>query len=234
MENLMPSFLGKGCYFCGRSDDYLCYACLNSMKICESGVCIYCQKPAVQGLTHALCYTSNEGLLPSQLCSVYEYTGMSAQIIKKSKYNPKVFVLLKRLSAEAAKLAIKVGFDFRDHIVVPVPISVQREKERGFNQAEIIGKELCREFGLVMNNSIISRIRDTGKQFGLHKEERSRNIKNAFSIKVNSSGKNGVRGGKFLLVDDVCTTGSTLVELSRILLEAGANDVRCFTLTRKM
>jgi ComF family protein len=151
-----------------------------------------------------------------------------AEIIKKSKYNPKSFVLLRLLSYSGAKMAAKFGFSFLDYTVVPIPVSRKREKERGFNQAEIVAKAVGKEFGLTMDNSILTRVRDTDKQFGLRKIERAQNITGAFAVKRN------VTGGQFLLVDDICTTGSTLISAASALFAVGAKDVCCFALSRKV
>ncbi|MFA5776673.1 MAG: phosphoribosyltransferase family protein [Patescibacteria group bacterium] len=228
MEKLLTTLFGEKCYFCGLEGRIICYGCESKIKLCKNGVCIQCQKETVLGYTHPLCKKESVDKLPSQLCAVYEYGGMVSEIVKKSKYNPKSFVLLRLLSASGAKVASKLGFDFKDFSVVPIPISKSREKDRGFNQAEIIAKAVCKEFGLTMNNSILTRIRDTNKQFGLHKDERAQNITGAFAV------KGDVADGKFLLVDDICTTGSTLIAGASSLFSAGAKDVRCFALSRKI
>lgn len=228
MEKLLTAVFGEKCYFCGNVGRIVCYNCESKIRLCKSGVCIQCQKETVLGYTHVACTKEHSGELPSQLCAVYEYGGMMAGIIKKSKYNPKVFALLRLLSYTGAKAASKLGYDFTGFTVVPIPISRMRERERGFNQAEIIAKAVCKEFGLSVDNSILTRVRDTNKQFGLHKTERAQNIIGAFSV------KGDVTGRKLLLVDDICTTGSTLMSCASELFNAGAKDVRCFTLSRKI
>lgn len=246
METLLTTIFGEKCFFCGRPGRIICYGCESSIKLAKNGVCIVCQQPSVMGFTHRQCNKS--ALIPSQLCCVYNYDGIVAQIIKKSKYNPKRFALLRLLSASGAKQASKLGFDFTGFTVVPIPISKMREKERGFNQAEFIAKAVAKEFGLATDFSILVRIRDTTKQHGLHKDERAQNIAGAFAVARGSfgqkssggesvagvSGYKGLGGGNFLLVDDICTTGSTLISASSALYCAGAKDVRCLTLSRKL
>jgi len=262
MEQLLTTIFGEACFFCGRAGRIICYSCQSKIKLCKAGVCIKCQQETVLGRTHVCCQKEAQNTLPSQLCAVYEYGGLVSQVIKKSKYNPKRFALLRLLSAEAAKMASKLGFDFAGFAVVPIPISKVREKERGFNQAEFIAKAVAKEFGLVTDTSILTRIRDTNKQFGLHKDERAQNMTGAFGVskklfghdlgqELSCNGEFGQSlaghsmraesrqsslsdGGRFLLVDDVCTTGSTLITASSALYQAGAQDVRCFTLSRKV
>lgn len=234
MEKLLTTILGEKCYFCGSEGRLVCYGCESKMVLCKTGVCIKCQKETVMGFTHQICQKEAGGKLPSQLCSIYEYGGLVAEIIKKSKYNPKRFALLKFLSYSGAKAASKLGYDFCGYTVIPVPISKARQKERGFNQAEIIAKAICKEFALTMNNSVLTRVRDTNKQFGLHKHERGHNVEGAFAVKKDLETLDILRGGKFLLVDDICTTGSTLKEVSNLLFSLEAADVRCFALSRKL
>lgn len=235
MEKILSAIFGESCYFCGRLGQIICYSCLHKIKTCNNSVCIKCQRQTILGFTHIYCQNESQNYLPSQLCVIYEYEGFVSEVVKKSKYNPKRFSLLKFLSKEGAKAAAKIGFDFRDFVVVPIPISKTREKERGFNQAEIIAKAVAKEFGLVMDNSILVRARETNKQSFLTKEERARNLLGAFEVKEKSLGFMKVKNdkNKFLLVDDVCTTGSTLIAASLALYKAGAGDVRCFALSRK-
>lgn len=228
MEKLLTAVFCETCYFCGSTGRAICYGCESKLKLCKAGVCIKCQKETVLGYTHELCQKESSGNLPGQLCTVYEYGGMVAEIVKRSKYYPKCFVLLRLLSYSGAKVASKLGFDFKDFTVVPIPLSKSRERDRGFNQAEIIAKAVAKEYGLTLNTSILTRIRDTNKQFGLQRGERVQNITRAFAV------KGDVTGGKFLLVDDVCTTGSTFISASSALHDAGAINIRCFSLSRKV
>ncbi len=233
MENLLISIFGEKCFFCGRDGRIICYGCESKIKLAKQGVCIKCQQPTVLGFTHSYCQKDSSDL-PSQLCVIYDYGGFVAQVIIKSKYNPKRFALLRVLSTSAAKMASKLGFDFAGFTVVPIPISKARERDRGFNQTDLIAKAIGKEFGLTIDNSILTRIRDTSKQFGLHRDERGQNIHGAFAVDKDLYARNLVRDRKFLLVDDICTTGSTLMEASSALYSAGAKDVRCYALSRKI
>ncbi len=105
--------------------------------------------------------------------------------------------------------------------IVPIPMSKKKLKERGYNQAELMAKELRYMIGVPYANVLI-KIRDTAAQKSLGREERSKNLKDAFA----SDPKYGSINGKtFLLIDDVCTTGSTFAEAARVLKENGAAKV---------
>jgi ComF family protein len=110
----------------------------------------------------------------------------------------------------------------------PVPLHPRRLRQRGFNQAVILAREISRSHDMAMDFRTLRRVVDTGSQTGLKKEERRSNIRKAFSI----TDPERIRGQNILLVDDVYTTGSTLGECARTLLKAGAEVVGALTLAR--
>jgi ComF family protein len=112
--------------------------------------------------------------------------------------------------------------------VIPIPLSAQKMRYRGFNQAEIIASIFAKGYGLSMQNSILSRQRDTVSQHRLNKEERLENMKDAFSVPPS------VANRSFILVDDICTTGATLIEAANVFYKAGAAEVTAFTLSKRL
>ncbi len=117
--------------------------------------------------------------------------------------------------------------DYPD-IIVPVPLSDQRLKERGYNQSELLSEPLAKMLELEHNTNCLKRVRHTIKQSELPPRERAENIANAF--KADSS---IVFNKSILLIDDIYTTGSTVKECARTLTDAGARNVRVFTLARQ-
>jgi ComF family protein len=111
--------------------------------------------------------------------------------------------------------------------LIPIPIHPARLRERGFNQAEIICNGISACLGFPVDKNIIKRRIYTTSQTKLSKEQRKQNVKNIFiPFKKNQI----LRGGTFLLVDDVLTTGSTINSAAEILLEMGASRVDAATL----
>lgn len=108
-------------------------------------------------------------------------------------------------------------------ILVPIPLSSKRLRKRGYNQAELLAKELEKQFGLTVE-LLLKRVRETKPQYGLKREERIENIKEAFALNDQRSMTN-FQGKTVLLVDDVLTTGSTMSEAAKILKKAGAKEV---------
>lgn len=109
-------------------------------------------------------------------------------------------------------------------VLLPVPLSRARLAERGFNQAFEIARPLGRALGIPVMTAVL-RIRDTPPQASLPFEARRKNIRNAFYLPPEGTGKAQIAGLRIGVVDDVMTTGSTLHELARILKLGGALEV---------
>ena len=104
--------------------------------------------------------------------------------------------------------------------LVPVPLHPSRRRKRGFNQAEVLAEELSRWMGIPVERKILIRSKKTRAQKQLNDQERVSNLKNAFSVR-----KGSILPKTIILVDDIYTTGSTIDEAARVLLENGAQTV---------
>jgi ComF family protein len=111
-------------------------------------------------------------------------------------------------------------------VVVPVPLSHERMSERGFNQSLQIARAYCSVSGAYLATNAVRRIRHAPPQQTLAREERRRNIRGAFEA------ADVVRGRQVLVVDDVMTTGSTMDEVARVLLAAGAAGIHAIVVAR--
>jgi len=114
-------------------------------------------------------------------------------------------------------------------IFVPIPLSSAKLRKRGYNQAEILTKELAKKFNLPVQNLLL-RVRETKTQVGLTNLQRKLNVKDAFLLKPHAIFL--VKNKNILLVDDVATTGSTLLEASKVLKKGGVGKVFGLTLAR--
>lgn len=110
-------------------------------------------------------------------------------------------------------------------IIVPVPTSRGSKRQRGFNQSELLARQISKELRIPMRSHAMYRIKETPAQKELTREEREKNLLCAFEI----CNARIVRGKNVLLVDDVYTTGSTGRECTRVLLGAGAKNVKIIT-----
>ena len=107
----------------------------------------------------------------------------------------------------------------RGAVLVPVPLHPRKERERGYNQSTLLAGALARAVGgNVLVKNILRRTVDTPSQTGLGRGDRQENLKNAFALRVSGALNPRLR---YLLVDDVFTTGSTLNSCARVLRRAG-------------
>ncbi len=111
-------------------------------------------------------------------------------------------------------------------IVVPVPLYKDREKKRGFNQAALLAKYISDQLRLKLDTKNLKRDSQTKAQNKLDRSQRKRNISGVFGLRNNCDFINK----RVLLIDDIYTTGSTVDECSKLLLENGASQVFVATL----
>ncbi|MCK4314155.1 MAG: ComF family protein [Anaerolineae bacterium] len=110
-------------------------------------------------------------------------------------------------------------------VVVPVPLHTARLRERGYNQAALLAHEMARRVGLVVDEQALVRWRITAPQVKLDARRREENVRDAFRCSGDA-----LTGKQVLLIDDVCTTGSTLEACAVALYEGGARGVQALTL----
>lgn len=157
------------------------------------------------------------------------YDGPLKQCIHSFKYEGRreLAEVLGRFMAECADRELaEAEYD----ALVPVPLHRDRLRERGFNQALLLARELAKRRGSPVAPDVLARDRGTLSQSTLSRRERLKNVRGAFAV-----GERGaVRGMRFLVIDDVYTTGATADECARILMKAGARAVDILTLARSI
>lgn len=116
-------------------------------------------------------------------------------------------------------------------IIIPVPISKKRSRQRGYNQSELILKEVAKSMkDICILKNVLYKVKNTLPQSTLKKEERLNNLKDAYEVKNSQIIKNK----KVLLFDDIYTTGSTVEECSKMLKNAGAYEVRSINSCKRL
>lgn len=113
-------------------------------------------------------------------------------------------------------------------IIVPVPIHRKRENVRGYNQSELIAKEIARKIEEIKYKKVLIKIKNNKQQSSLEKKERIENVKNAYEIQKGQI----IQNKKIVLFDDIYTTGNTVNECSRILKENGATEILVLSLAK--
>lgn len=137
------------------------------------------------------------------------YTGLTARLIKRFKYNNAPY-----LASTLARFLVNeyIKSDFEVDIVVPVPMNVEKERRRGYNQAELLAKEFCKLTDLPIDTEHLIKTVDTDTQTHKSREEREE-LDNIYKL----TDRNFFKGKRVLLIDDVITTGSTLDACAKTL-----------------
>ena len=200
----------RKCLGCGQSGSYFCSSCLDLVKLEPQRICPVCGQFSAGGLTHQNCQRSY-GL--DGLTSVFAYQGVMEKAIKKLKYK-----FVTDLAQDLVELFL--SFCGEDQVftkicqenvfLVPIPLHPSRFRWRGFNQAELLGKMIASNLDLPFLSNLLLRVKKTKPQAELKKAMRGKNIKGAF--KKNHNSKFLIQNSKFLLFDDVWTSGATLRE----------------------
>lgn len=201
----------------------LCLACLRKAAPIRSPVCVTCGLPGCV-LEHPPA-DAVESALPSRF--LFLMGPQLSTLIHGFKYRHlkrhiRFLCAYIRYRPDLAEWC--ATFD----ALAPVPIHAVRKRERGYNQAEEIAREASRHLGLPVLAHALSRTRATVSQTKLNREQRARNLENAFRCRKPAS----VLGKRILLVDDVYTTGATVARCAELLLEAGALSVGVLALAK--
>jgi competence protein ComFC len=184
--------------------------------------CIICQQYSFNGWTHNQCLTPTA---PARLISAFDYHDpLIAKLIIWGKYKfiPEVYTVLGQL---LANYLVDNGHSLQNSVVCPIPLAKSRVRWRGFNQSELLSDVLSQTFNCQKEN-ILQRVKATKTQKDLNKQQRIRNLTNSFSLSPTSAAE------RIILVDDVITTGTTLLEACKTIKQNLENEVWCLTLAR--
>ena len=213
LDKLLDYIFPPVCGICGIiNEKYICDSCYYEIKKLEISRII-----------------KNNSKYYSSYLYLFKYEGMIRDKIIDYKFNDKSYlystfveILLRN---QKCKRYIK-SFD----IIIPVPISNKRMKERGYNQCELITKEISKKLNIQTDSKLIRKSLDNKPQSSLNKTERIDNVKNVYSI--NTEKTNLIKNTKVLIFDDIYTTGSTVNEISRVLKQNGASDIGILTISK--
>lgn len=208
------------CLGCGErlTDDFIliCARCYDSM-------------PKYAGMEpYYRAYDRLAGFVPFtefQSDLIFKNPGLVRTLVHKIKYNgyPNVGY---RLTRHFARQHLRVGHFTDVSLIVPIPLLRQRLYRRGYNQSTALAKGFADVYGLPLNESILKRKSGLGSQTNRGKESRWKHMYGAFYV----SSKADVKGRRILIVDDVLTSGATLINAGRALIDAGAESVSFYTL----
>ena len=224
--SLLDIFFPVKCFGCGYLGVYICPSCEKQLRPIEKQACIYCNKPSLYGLTHPKCRRREE---VDGCISLFHYDNLLKKIIKGIKYSfvtaaqNDLFYLMAKHGQEPL-----IYYKKRcDLFIQPIPLSEEKQRSRGFNQAKIIAGTLS-FLTKIKQAGLIKRHKNTEIQAKIkEKRKRRENMKGAFSL---SSKQIGTK--EILLVDDVVTSGSTVKEAAKTLKRGGVEKVYVFSVAK--
>ncbi|PIV21433.1 MAG: ComF family protein [Deltaproteobacteria bacterium CG_4_8_14_3_um_filter_45_9] len=234
-STLFQFFLPPQCPCCERlleeDQQGFCSNCLSEIRWIEPPFCSICGIPfiskEVESHPCGACVTHRKYFTMARAWGAFE--GSLQEAIHRWKYEGKT-----RLTPFFAEWMVKGLNRYWEpdslDLLIPVPLYTQRLRERGFNQALLLVKELSRRTGIPYRKTILQKKKPTIPQVNLSGAEREKGLRGAFHIIRNEE----LLGKSVLLVDDVYTTGATVNECSKVLLRGGAERVDVLTLAHAL
>ncbi len=233
LKQILDLIFPKRCVNCRKIGSYICDNCFSCIELFQEHVCPVCLKRSITGETHPGCISAYclDGLIAGVV-----YKGVVRRLIHSFKFNPYLSDLLSVTGAIFAEMVsqnelfVKV---LHSHpIVTVVPLYSQKQKKRGYNQAELLGRFLSEQMKLEINEKILQRTKNTKPQFTLDKEERFKNILGVFEI--NKFFQKQINNKTVILIDDLSTSCATLRECAKVLKRNGAKKVYGVTFAREI
>jgi ComF family protein len=210
------------CLECDKEGSYLCNKCDYRLSTAaKEQVCAVCSEPSPFGKTHSAC---GDGPLHGFIHVLRYKEPIAKRLIQALKYQS-----VRDLAETAGKLIFRETVNqaleryFSDFIIVPIPLHPKRLKWRGYNQAELIAKEVAIHLGVSCRPELLIKTQHSRAQATLNKKGRQINLSGAFEA-------GSVIGLNIILIDDVATTRSTLMEAAHTFKKAQAASVWVLTL----
>lgn len=203
---LLDLLFPKKCYGCGRFDIWLCRDCLKKLKSYQG------EMPRALKNNHDLIIAGEyKDKILSDLIITFKF-GFNKELAIP------LFIFLKSALDKKILIDNLSGQLWQDILIVPIPLHKKRKKWRGFNQSELLAREISNYYGWEISLDLI-KIKKTLTQVELSEDQRLNNLKEAFKW----TGKPITQ--TILLIDDVITSGATIEEAELVLRLAGASRV---------
>ena len=158
---------------------------------------------------------------------IFIYDGIIRKKIIKYKFlnAPYLYYFFSSVILDDLKL---IEYIKQFDIIIPVPIHKKRRKKRGYNQSELIAKELSKKLNIQLHMNVLYKYINNLPQSSLNQEERKHNIKDAYILK----NKELIKNKNILIFDDIYTTGNTVNECSKLLKNAQVNNIGVLTIAK--
>ena len=195
----------KKCYFCRSSyhNTLMCEKCYDKIEELSLGAILTVSDVKIYSCCH--------------------YVKEMQKLIRGVKYHNQ-----KDLAYFQAKFMYeyfqKINKENNSFVIVPVPLHKKRQKQRKFNHMELVANEFSKMSGWEVKTNLIERIKETKPQYKLNKKEREENLANAFKVYPEN-----YECENLLIIDDILTTGSTLMEMIKEFKQNKITKITCLT-----
>lgn len=216
-EQILNLIYPPSCGICGKfSKNNLCKKCELKLKDHE--------------LSEKQSYRKLKGKHFDSFFSLFKYEGIIREKIIEYKFEdkPYLYKLFSKIISKKVKIfgLLESGYD----IIIPVPIHKKKKWLRGYNQTELISKEISKDMNIEYQNNMLVKIKNTESQSSLSKKDRKSNIKDVFGLNYKCIEK--IKNKKIILFDDIYTTGSTVNECSKVLKKYGVGEILVLTIAK--
>lgn len=226
LNTILNVFFPPTCIFCGDVMDFhtdicACEGCVSELPYIQPAECYVCGRPLDALYTDEVCGGClYYGQHFDANVSCYVYSDAARDCVLDFKFNKRIDYASTMSKIMVARILQKYG-DTPFDMVVPVPLSKERLKTRGYNQSALLAKRIAAELQLPYVPDVLIKKVDTFKQSLTSAQERRNNISGAFGV----SSAADVKNKTVLLIDDILTTGATLNECAKTLKQSGALSV---------
>ncbi len=211
LESMLSFIFPPTCGICGKENkNYICNSCMKKLKEEKTYI------PQIENYTEI------------KHCYIFKYDGTIRQKILQYKFKDCAY-LYKMFSEFFVKNEKVCRFLKNYDIIIPVPMTRKKIAKRGYNQSELVAKEIANNSeNLVYLNKVLVKQKETNTQSALTKKERLNNVKNVYKIQNMEK----IKAKNIILFDDIYTTGATCKECAKTIMNSGAKSVAVLTIAK--
>ena len=215
LETVLDFIFPPVCGFCG--------------KMGEGNLCAKCRKNIIHsnGYFNQLDFYQGKDTFIDEHFYLFSYSELIREKILQYKFDDRAYLAntIYEFFMNNEKL---YGFLKKYDIMIPIPISSSRKRERGYNQSEILARKISKMAGIPIEMQVLKKEKHNQPQSSLNKQQRRENVKNVYKVQNELK----IQDKKILLLDDIYTTGSTANECARILKIANCQMVGILTIAK--
>jgi ComF family protein len=229
---LLDCFLPINCFRCGKPHFYFCPNCASKLELYPNSFCIFCGRSSSGG---KLCPDCQHKFFLKKVVTAFFYTNSAIkEAIHILKYQ-KAFLIARDLAQIIFyhPACQKILCSKSPVLLVPVPLTSKKEKQRGFNQSQKIAKNLSLKTKIPLASNLLLKTKETPPQAKTkNKKQRLKNLKDCFLVNQRFCNPHFF-SQTIILIDDILTTGATLKACASVLFRAGFKNIEAITIARQ-